>query len=441
MGEASLGLTKFFVSNLPERCSSLDIGEFFSAFGNVANVYVARKRDKHGNNFGFVTFKGVKEVKGLEGRLKGVKMGDSKLQVNVAKFAAENAGLSNHPTVSKFPPNVSEQGQRNVFNERDSRSYHEVLGKLKGKDGSANDFGESSGAGGSPVKKLIVVPDRTSSFQDKFGSVVIGKTVDLETLVDMDKLLRIAKVNYSKIQYLGGLFIVLSMPDKEAANSFLKSREVWGPWFSRLEIWGGQSLPMERVAWLSIHDIPLNLLEPDVLEQVGNLFGKVLFVPKDLDEDLDLSVFKVGVLVGDSHRIKGSVSLRWKNRTYRIWVDEDQDAWVPECLVRKDWVPPGGDTLLRSPPEFGAVNSGEEEVDWSRKLVEEGESKQCSVNVDSPPENVCPMQEGYVHEDLIPNAGNNDTVEPAVDPSRKEKVGGSMLHEVGPSDIGYEQWD
>ncbi|KAJ0691752.1 putative RNA recognition motif domain, nucleotide-binding alpha-beta plait domain superfamily [Helianthus annuus] len=283
MGESSLGLLKFFVSNLPDRCSSVVVGEFFSVFGNVARVYVARKRDKNGNNFGFVTFKGVKDVKELEGRLKGVKMGSFKLQVNLARFAAENSGVSSAPVVGTGLPNRSGSGawgQGNVDSLRD----------------------------------------------------VIGRTVNLETLVDFDKLLRIAKVVFTRIQYLGGLFVMVSFPDEPEMKRFLDGRNIWGPWFDKLEPWAGQSLPLERVAWLKLYGIPLNLLDADVFMQVGELFGKVLFVPKDTDVDLDLSVVKIGVLVGEAKRCYETVSLRWKNKVFRVWVEEDLDDWVPDCV-------------------------------------------------------------------------------------------------------------
>ncbi|KAF5784658.1 putative RNA recognition motif domain, nucleotide-binding alpha-beta plait domain superfamily [Helianthus annuus] len=272
MGEASLGLTKFFVTNLPERCSSQDIGDFFSVFGEVVGVYVARKKDKKGNKFGFVSVKDVKDVSELEGRMKGAKMGTSKLFVNIAKFAVENSGYSAQSSARKAQTKPPEHVDKNVFNYRDRRSYRDVVGKNKVTGDSDKEFGGHSGGGvGSvmAVEKMVVVPDRTSAFKELYGSAVIGRLVDLETLVDFDKLLRIAKVAINRIQYLGGLSIIISFHDSAAANKFLDSHGIWGPWFSKLEAWGGQSLPMERVAWLSLHGIPLQLLEPDVLMQVG----------------------------------------------------------------------------------------------------------------------------------------------------------------------------
>ncbi|KAM0058235.1 hypothetical protein Hdeb2414_s0005g00167891 [Helianthus debilis subsp. tardiflorus] len=180
--------------------------------------------------------------------------------------------------------------------------------------------------------KVVVVPDRTAGFKELYGISVVARTVDLETLVDFDKLLRTAKVPFSRIQYLGGLFLLVSFSDVASATSFLDNKVVWGPWFSKVEVWKGQSLPLERVAWLRLIGIPLHLLDADVFSLIGDLFGKVLHYPKGLDGDHDLSFVRVGVLAGEAFRIKEAVSVSWRNRNFRVLVEEELDAWVPDCL-------------------------------------------------------------------------------------------------------------
>ncbi|KAJ0865687.1 putative RNA recognition motif domain, nucleotide-binding alpha-beta plait domain superfamily [Helianthus annuus] len=91
-GLGSNGITKFYVARLPERCSSKDIEKVFGVFGSIKGVYVARKRDKHGFRFGFVSFTGVKDMADLERSMQNVWMGNYKLFVNIAKFLIENEG-------------------------------------------------------------------------------------------------------------------------------------------------------------------------------------------------------------------------------------------------------------------------------------------------------------------------------------------------------------
>ncbi|MFS8007526.1 putative RNA-directed DNA polymerase [Helianthus anomalus] len=71
---------------------------------------------------------------------------------------------------------------------------------------------------------------------------------------------------------------------------------------------------------------------------VGGLFGKVLHVLKSLPEEKDLSVSRVAVLAGEAARIREVVKIAWKERVYRVWIEEEQEDWVPDCLGFRDTI-------------------------------------------------------------------------------------------------------
>ncbi|KAJ0535802.1 hypothetical protein HanIR_Chr09g0434611 [Helianthus annuus] len=222
--------------------------------------------------------------------LGGVRMGNFKLKFNVARFAMENSGSSVEKESKIQNSGLASQYNIGVnFKVRDVRSYKDVVG--------------TSSFGNGPVRqeigqrveeKTIVVPDRSRAFKDLFGLALVGRTKNLETLVDFDRLLRIAKVIVANVQYLGGLSLLISFHDEDSRNRFLDSKDIWNPWFNKLDLWSGQTLPLERVAWLKLCGILLHLFESVIMAQVGGLFGKVLFVPKSFEDDCDLSVVRVG---------------------------------------------------------------------------------------------------------------------------------------------------
>ncbi|MFS7964942.1 hypothetical protein Hanom_Chr08g00756291 [Helianthus anomalus] len=188
--------------------------------------------------------------------------------------------------------------------------------------------------------KVLIVPDRTIAFNELHDVTVVGKAADLDTLVDFDHLLRIVWTVYSKLQYLGGLYILLSFEDSVAAKKFLKAKTVWGLWFSKLELWSAQSLPLERVAWLKILGVPLHILDSDVLASISGLFGKVLHVPKNLVDDQDLSFKRVGILV-----------------------EEELEEWVPDCLGVSVRSSSDEESLMQSSPVGQMAVSGKEGVE------------------------------------------------------------------------------
>ncbi|KAJ0466628.1 putative RNA recognition motif domain, nucleotide-binding alpha-beta plait domain superfamily [Helianthus annuus] len=326
-------ITKLFVSNLPEGCTPWELRKCLESYGEISGTYVAKKRNKEGCRFGFVSFKNVGDKKELVKVISGARMGENKLKVNIARYAVENSGMARKTEEkSKNSKAAGHSFGGKTFQLRDARSYSNVVGNSSGGDGA---FSGHLGKVVEEVRepsKYVVVPDKLVAFNSLFGLSLVGRVVDLETLVDFDRLLRIAKVVVANVQYLGGLSILISFHDAVSASSFLESKVVWGPWFSRLDVWNGQSLPLERVAWLRLIGIPLHLFEPDVMTQVGELFGKVLHVPKMVEEDLDLSVCSVAVLIGEVGRISDVISLRWNRKCYRIGVEEEQQVWIPDCL-------------------------------------------------------------------------------------------------------------
>ncbi|KAM0069818.1 hypothetical protein Hdeb2414_s0001g00005991 [Helianthus debilis subsp. tardiflorus] len=213
-------------------------------------------------------------------------MGDFKLRINVARFALENSEVETEkevPAKTVRPPGQNHVGGK--FSVRDVRSYKEVVGNSNFGIGSVESSGDNPVAGTSNVEKVIIVPDRVEAFKGCQGLAVVGRAVDLETLVDIDRLLTIAKFVVANVQYLGGLSVLISFHEEESANRFLSVKNIWEPWFSKLDPWKGQTLPFERVAWLKLTGIPLHLFEGDVLSQVGAVFGKVLHVPNEFEED------------------------------------------------------------------------------------------------------------------------------------------------------------
>ncbi|KAJ0577372.1 hypothetical protein HanOQP8_Chr05g0189471 [Helianthus annuus] len=295
---------------------------------------------------------------------------------------------------------------------RDFRSFRDVLGKGKEKeDGGSTGAFQDSG-------KMVVVPDRTNAMQELKGVAVVGRTVDLETLVDLDHLLRIAKVSYGHIQYLGGLSVIISFREEPAARVFLEAKELWGPWFSKLSAWEGQSLPFEKVAWIRIIGLPLHLLDGDVVKSVGELFGKILHVQKGFINDNDLSYVRVGVLSGDVERIKEVVSLKWKGRSFKILVEEELDVWIPDCLGNSSQVSSGTSSPLASSPvanvEESAVKGSGGAVEGEEVRVENGSANRNACAGGNSNGGGINIQHSDVHFDWQPFLGECKGVESEV---------------------------
>ncbi|KAL9996164.1 hypothetical protein Hdeb2414_s0735g00941091 [Helianthus debilis subsp. tardiflorus] len=133
-----------------------------------------------------------------------------------------------------------------------------------------------------------------------------------------------------KVQYLGGLDLLVSFEDAESAQMFRFAAETMKEIFSLVSLWEGQSLGFERVAWLKVQGIPLHLVSNEVTDAVGGMIGKVMHKANRSESDRDLSFEYVGVLVEDGKRISEEIMLVWRNRKFRVWIVEEAGDWVPD---------------------------------------------------------------------------------------------------------------
>ncbi|KAJ0500425.1 hypothetical protein HanRHA438_Chr11g0487901 [Helianthus annuus] len=184
---------------------------------------------------------------------------------------------------------------------------------------------------------VVEVDPSVFSLSDLRGRAVVSRALGLIELSSLKSSL--ASAGYEKInfQYLGGLSVIISFDNGGSANDFLEDKEVWAKWFSSLNPWLGQSVPFERIAWISIVGVPPHLVSRDVFNAIGCKYGKVVQQSQFLESDGDLSYDRLGILLGSGNRINGALTLKWQDKRFKVWVIEENDHWLPEFLEEDDF--------------------------------------------------------------------------------------------------------
>ncbi|KAI3820054.1 hypothetical protein L1987_13910 [Smallanthus sonchifolius] len=365
----SKGVVKFYISNLPDGSTPWEISQVMGAFGDLGNVYIARKRDKMGNKFGFATYRKVVNSRELEKNLQRIKIGGNRLFVNVAKFAAENERF-----MDKSRADTRRRANDNPdWNTKATFALNLPSGGGSGWGKTFKDALTNQGAHGGNSEmesrkedsNSIFIPEEAAVGNECYNRSLVGRSNDLKTLNDLN----LGKVWGAEmavnIQYIGGLSVLISYKDESSAKDYLKKEEVWCKLFSSLKMWNGQSLPYERIAWLKCHGIPFFLTGRSVLESIGSRFGKVVHVPELFLEDKDLSSVCIGILVGEGSKICDSVTLKWKNKSFKVWLSEEMGDWIPECLIAP---------ATYSPAEDEEVEEGEFRGEEFQSVGVNGES-------------------------------------------------------------------
>jgi hypothetical protein len=76
----------FYFTNFPVHLSHFYLRKGFEVCGILENVYVAKKRNMHGQPYGFVKFSNVRDIAKLEKALNAVSFGQFRVRASVARF-------------------------------------------------------------------------------------------------------------------------------------------------------------------------------------------------------------------------------------------------------------------------------------------------------------------------------------------------------------------
>ncbi|MFS8017390.1 hypothetical protein Hanom_Chr15g01379831 [Helianthus anomalus] len=184
------------------------------------------------------------------------------------------------------------------------------------------------------VGKTVTVDSRVNAFQSLHGKALVARMIDLQAVKNIKIILNDICPGQGRVQYLGGLDVMVSFDDAETAVAVREAAKSVVGKFSLISIWEGQTLGFERLAWLKVQGSPLYLLSNEVIDAVGGVFGKVVHKANCSERDHDLS-FEYGILVGEGKRVSEEVVLNWKGQKFRVWVMEELGEWTPEFTEEK----------------------------------------------------------------------------------------------------------
>lgn len=79
-------ITSYYFTHFPDEANEELLWRHFKKWGDVREVYIAKRLNKEGRRYGFVRFKDVRDAKGLELRLDNIVINDCKLFANLPRF-------------------------------------------------------------------------------------------------------------------------------------------------------------------------------------------------------------------------------------------------------------------------------------------------------------------------------------------------------------------
>ncbi|KAI3796300.1 hypothetical protein L1987_38967 [Smallanthus sonchifolius] len=116
--------------------------------------------------------------------------------------------------------------------------------------------------------------------------------------------------------------VVLTFNSTIGAKKNLQNKDTWESIFINMFMWDGQIIPYERIAWVQVHGVPIQLWEGNTFDCIGQTLGKVVEQSNASYDDGNLVVDEIGVLMGNPFRISQKLNIEWKGRLFPVWIQE-----------------------------------------------------------------------------------------------------------------------
>ncbi|MFS7985104.1 hypothetical protein Hanom_Chr11g00994541 [Helianthus anomalus] len=111
------------------------------------------------------------------------------------------------------------------------------------------------------------------AFSELYECGVFARVKGFEELSNLRRLLRNMSNLDIEIKYVGGLY-VLVFNNNDEKNRFIADGESWKICFDLADSWRGQSIVLERIAWLKVHGVPLCISSKSLFDEIAGKFGK-----------------------------------------------------------------------------------------------------------------------------------------------------------------------
>nr|GEV62737.1 RNA-directed DNA polymerase, eukaryota, nucleotide-binding alpha-beta plait domain protein [Tanacetum cinerariifolium] len=256
--------SSFYSTNFPDYVDAKRLWVECQSYGRIVDAFIANKRSKAGKMFGFVRFLCVKNEEQLARSLASIWIGSYHLFASIARFNRQekNEAFSknNRDKTTNYIPS---QKAEHVGSSQNKKSYASSLNgdrdsKVK-KQVTAVKGNTLSNVPLTPslITPALVLDDSCVSVRD-MSRHVMGRVKDLNFIPNLRTLLTKEGFSDVKLAYLGGMWVMIEL-DKEAIKLKLLQHIGVNSWFHILQAAIHDFVSDERVVWVDIEGVPLNV--------------------------------------------------------------------------------------------------------------------------------------------------------------------------------------
>ncbi|KAL4325630.1 hypothetical protein GQ457_11G000690 [Hibiscus cannabinus] len=331
MGEAKVaaGCFSVYVGNLSSKVKWRDLKQLFQRFGQVLDVFIPKKTDASGSNFGFVRFPSKREAEMAVFMFEGAWVVDRRIQVNLARFRCRSnywrrkqlkdadcvATLQNYRTQGFDPESrrVEEDGCKEPVEAMSPTKARVVSEEAAGGDSRKSSFG--------CLKKITGHVDDEAL--RRLEKCVIGSTPTACSSENVEDRLHNWGLGDLKVKYLGGKDFLIEFPDEELyklleENNWAILKEV----FTEVQSWTETFRLSERLTWIEIIGIPLHCWNQETFRRIANIWGSLEALGENTNQMLGCEKVLILISTDQVKKIDEIIELEAGRDVFLIRVSE-----------------------------------------------------------------------------------------------------------------------
>ncbi|GKB73269.1 RNA-directed DNA polymerase, eukaryota [Tanacetum coccineum] len=347
-----------YVSNFPVGCSSKDLWKVCSEYGTVVDVFIPNKKSKVGKRFAFVRFIKVFNLDRLIQNLNTIWIGRFHLFANPVRFE--------RPKKPNLHPNNVAAASNH------SRGVDYVKGHVQpGSFANIVSGHPPVGAYGPSVSSLsALVLDETCAIDRDLSNNFMGKVKDVSSISNLRALIMDEGFSVGNLIYLGGMWVMIECENVELKTKMMQHTGVKS-WFQVIHNATLDFVSDERIVWVDIEGIPLNVWSRETFKRIGKKWGDVMDIEDNVGDSFGRK--RICIKTKQPLSILESFKVIFKGKIFMVRAKE-LFTWSPVFLGQKE-----GDDLSDDDSDVGS-KQGPERSQFGEKL--------SSINSDSDIEEV-----------------------------------------------------
>ncbi|KAJ9538548.1 LOW QUALITY PROTEIN: hypothetical protein OSB04_031281 [Centaurea solstitialis] len=370
--------SSFIFFNFPANWEAVDLWRMFKRYRNCSDIYMAKKKLRNGQRFGFIRFKQAGDSWELERRLSSIWIGNSKLQVFKADSRRKGVvgdGKADRESSDSKARNRMPEFKTNVGG--DKKSYAEaVSGAHKRRERPEKDTQSDKSESAPLIEKSLGSWEGDPTHRKFLDKCLVGNVTSVDNIGPILKLCE-GVLQGARIKFLGGHQILMYFEDEISRGEVLRNKNHGiHHWVKDISEWSIGYRATERLVWVNIAGVPLHGWKEEIFESIAEIWGKVISTKNcNLLECDNLAGGKVLICTPLIIPIKEYGHVKIGNMFY--WVSVAEIEEIDEVVGEEDAKMEEGDGSVEGDSEEeweDATSESESELgeDCARELSKEG---------------------------------------------------------------------